>query len=585
MQISSYSYVKKWLIVASILGIVSGISALLFFYAILFFQHVFLNDFVGVSVPSPDSQGGVTAFTYTIVHYWLLPVSIVAGGLISGLIVYKFAPEAAGHGTDAAINAFHNKQGKIRRRIPLVKGLASAILIGSGGSGGREGPTAQMSAGIGSWLADTLGMSDNDRRMAVAVCIGAGIGTIFMAPIGGAILAAEILYKRDLETEVIYPAIIASAIGYSIFGSVVGFTPIFGYNLVPFNVLGLPLFALLGIVTGLLAIVYVKSFYFVHKRFASLKISNYAKPVMGAFAVGMIALVFPEVTGVGYGWVQILMNGTLNQIPTFGLPLLIILILLPFAKILATAFSIGSGGSGGVYAPGLMIGAVAGLLLFLPLHALVPSVATITAPFVIIGMLSLFGAAGKAPIAVLIMVVEMTGSLQLLPGAMVAVVIAYFISGDNSIYSSQVESRKDSPVHFGEYNIPLLTKMILGDIKAKDIQINVNADVFAAKRKMEALGMASLPVTSGGKLFGAIYLVDLENIYGNTRIRKMARKGGTYLRPSSTVEEAWEVMGRNKTLWVPIVSGGKYIGAVTMEDILRSYQRELKAFRLHRSPS
>jgi CIC family chloride channel protein len=102
---------------------------------------------------------------------------------------------------------------------------------------------------------------------------------------------------------------------------------------------------------------------------------------------------------------------------------------------------------------------------------------------------------------------------------------------------------------------------------------------------MEALGMASLPVTSGGKLFGAIYLVDLENIYGNTRIRKMARKGGTYLRPSSTVEEAWEVMGRNKTLWVPIVSGGKYIGAVTMEDILRSYQRELKAFRLHRSPS
>jgi len=157
---------------------------------------------------------------------WLLPVITTAGGLVAGIMVFSLAPEAEGHGTDAAIGAFH--QGKpIRARIPLIKLVASAITIGSGGSAGREGPSAQISAGFGSLLADVLHLDTQDRRIALATGIGAGIGAIFRAPLGGAILAAEILYKEDLEVEAIIPALIASIVGYSVFGNWSGWNPIF----------------------------------------------------------------------------------------------------------------------------------------------------------------------------------------------------------------------------------------------------------------------------------------------------------------------------------------------------------------------
>ncbi len=578
-KIASLPYMKKWLIVASLLGIVSGISALAFYYAIIAVEHIFLGSFVGMNIPRPAGEGGISSFVYDVKNFWYIPVSIIIGGILSGAIVYKFAPEAEGHGTDAAIKSFHYDQGKIRRRIPLVKGIASAITIGSGGSAGREGPTAQISAGIGSFIADTIGLSDNDRRMAVAVCIGAGIGTIFKAPIGGAILAAEVLYKRDLETEVIYPSIIASAIGYSIFGSVVGFTPIFGYNLVPFSVLRLPMYAILGIVTGLLAILYIKTFYGIHEFFNKLRISRYAKPAMGAFVVGILALFFPEIMATGYGWVQILMNGSLQQIPTFGAPLLLMLILLPFVKIVATSFSIGSGGSGGVFAPGIEIGASAGLLTFLMFHAISPSLAAIAVPFVIIGMLSFFGAAGKAPISVLIMVVEMTGSLQLLPGAMIAVLIAYFVSGDNTIYRSQVPTRKDSPVHFGEYNVPMLTGMTIEGIGLHDISITPNSTVSSVTRKMKAEGLASLPVVEKGGLIGVVYLLDINNTNGSERIRALMRTGSTYLRLQNTADEAWEVMVKNKSTWVPVVEKGRYLGVVTLDSMLKRYKGKIASLR------
>jgi len=166
---------------------------------------------LGIILPSPLGEGGNLSFTITT-RYILIPISTTIGGLISGLLVYKFAPEAEGHGTDAAIDAYHNKQGKVRGIVIPIKVLASAITIGSGGSAGREGPTAQISSGLGSIIAELLHLNPEDRRRAVAVGIGAGIGTIFKAPIGGAILGAEILYKRDIEPEIIYPSLIVSAV-------------------------------------------------------------------------------------------------------------------------------------------------------------------------------------------------------------------------------------------------------------------------------------------------------------------------------------------------------------------------------------
>ncbi|MDE1859176.1 MAG: chloride channel protein, partial [Candidatus Micrarchaeota archaeon] len=210
-----------------------------------------------------------------------------------------------------------------------------------------------------------------------------------------------------------------------------------------FIVASLPLYVILGIVTGLMAILYIKTFYAVSDKFKKLGISNYFKPAIGAFVVGLVAIAFPEILSTGYGWVQLMINGNFASFPTYGLPLLFLLIMLPFAKIFVTSLTIGSGGSGGVFGPGMFIGATIGAVVGVLLHLVFPTLAPSIAPFVIIGMLAFFGGAAKVPIAMLLMVTEMTGSLQILPAAMIALAVSYLVSGKHTIYKSQIPERRE----------------------------------------------------------------------------------------------------------------------------------------------
>lgn len=220
------NYVRKWMILGILIGIVAGIGAILFFAAIDVSTNLFLGRLVGLAPPTP--RGEAPPVVEPALRRWLLPVVVGLGGLVSGLIVFTLAPEAEGHGTDAAIEAFHERGGQIRSRIPPIKLVASAVTIGAGGSAGREGPTAQIAAGFGSWLADRLGLSVADRRIAMAAGMGAGIGAIFKAPLGGALLSAEILYVSDFEVSAVIPGFIASITGYSIFAAWSGWDPLFG---------------------------------------------------------------------------------------------------------------------------------------------------------------------------------------------------------------------------------------------------------------------------------------------------------------------------------------------------------------------
>ena len=167
-RVRNLDYFKKWFVIGIFLGIAAGIGALIFYYMIIYAQQLFLGQIAGTQLPNAVGEGSTT---YIPGNYLLVPISIIIGGLLSGLIIYRFAPEAEGHGTDAMIDAFHNKKGKVRRRIPIVKAVASAITIGSGGSAGREGPTAQIAAGIGSWLSDVFKLTPDERRIEVAVSL------------------------------------------------------------------------------------------------------------------------------------------------------------------------------------------------------------------------------------------------------------------------------------------------------------------------------------------------------------------------------------------------------------------------------
>ena len=462
------SYVGKWFITASLIGIVAGVGAIIFYALIQLVTNGLLGGITGFYPPTSAGELATTIMSHP--NFLLIPLSTAIGGLVAGFLVFKFAPEAEGHGTDAAIEAFHKKNGKIRKRVPIVKTIASAFTIGSGGSAGREGPTAQIAAGFGSAISDALKLSPSDRRTALAVGIGAGIGSIFKSPFGGAVLSAEILYSgADFEVSALLPAFIASPIGYVIFASYTGFTPVFGTSSSLFsftNPWSIAIFAVLGLLCGLVGRLYTTSFYSVKSFFDKISLPKYFKPAIGAAIAGAIGIFFPQILGLGYGFQQYLIDGNLNLITTnyVILPLVITLGLLVLLKILATSLTVGSGGSGGVFAPALGIGGFVGATLWVVVNSLVPGFLPQAGPLVIVGMMALFAGVGRVPIAVILMVSEMTGNLSLIAPSMVAVVIAFFVCGSKyTIYRSQVKSRADSPAHRGEYNVPLLKKIQVMD--------------------------------------------------------------------------------------------------------------------------
>ncbi len=450
-------YLAKWLLLGTAIGLIAGLGAVLFSRAIQLATELFLGQLVGYLPPGPVGEG--EPIVQAMARPWLLPVATTLGGLLSGILVFSLAPEAEGHGTDAAIHAIHHDAGRLRARVAPVKLVASAITIGSGGSAGREGPAAQISATFGSVLATWLGLSAQDRRIAVAAGIGAGIGSIFRAPLGGAVMAAEILYLHDLEVEALIPALIASIVGYSVFGTFEGWEPIFGAQpgLGFEHPLTLVYYALLGLVCGGVGLLYARSFYGIEALFRRLRLPRWSKPALGGLLVGLLGLVVTGAIHTGYGWVQIAMSPELLAMPLW------LVLVLPVAKILATSLSIGSGGSGGIFGPGMVIGAFVGAAFWRLGHGVLPALPESPAPFVIVGMIALFGGIAHAPLAMLLMVGEMTGNLSLLAPAMIAVALSTALVGDATIYRSQLPDRSSAPAHRVRLSFPLLSSLRVRD--------------------------------------------------------------------------------------------------------------------------
>ena len=366
----------------------------------------------------------------------MLLIVIVTGGLISGFLVYTFAPEAEGHGTDTVIRAFHRQGGYIRPIVVPVKIIASAITIGTGGSAGREGPTALFSAGVGSWYSDFRKVGWKRRQIYVLIGMASGLSAVFKAPLGTSIFAIEVLYAdNEFETRELIYLLFGPLIAYTITGFLFGWEPIFHVPNVQITEVKTYLeIVILGIVSGAIGLILPNVFYGVRDFFRSLPIKPHVKPAIGALIVGIIALYFPEVLGGGYGFIQESING--NMLGYFVLFLLI-------AKILAFSFTVGSGGSGGVFAPSLFIGAMLGAFVGYLLHAPISA-------FVIIAMASVFGAAARTPLATIIMVVEMTGGYSLLAPTTLGVLSAYIVHN--------MLARVIQPKYISLYEAQLLNK-------------------------------------------------------------------------------------------------------------------------------
>jgi chloride channel protein, CIC family len=567
---------RKWVVLGLAIGVIAGLGAVLFYSALEWATKLLIGGIAGYYPPKPAGEGRTVV--QAIRHRWLIPVVTTLGALIGNLIVFKFAPEAEGHGTDAAIDSFHHKGGQVRPRIPPIKLLASAITIGSGGSGGREGPAAQISAGFGSLLATWMRLETRDRRIAVATGMGAGIGAIFRAPLGGAVMAAEILYLHDLEVEALIPSLIASITGYSIFGAFFGWSPVFGNQTgLTFNhPIQLGYYAILGVCCGLIGLLYARAFHGTRHQFHRLRLPDWVKPGIGGLAVGLMGMVVPQALHTGYGWVQVSMSRDI-----YTLPLWIILVL-PFAKILFTSLSIGSGGSGGIFGPGMVIGGMVGAAFWRLGAGYLPGLPATPAPFVIVAMMALFGGIAHAPLAVMLMVAEMTGNLSLLAPAMVAVGLSYLIVGDATIYTSQLPSRADSPAHRYRYSFPLLSSLRVGDaMTRRSLVLAPETTVEQAERALTGDGLSGAPVApSNSILVGVMTLADAANVPAGERettpVSAVMTADPVTAIATEGLDGALEDLATTHVPWMPVVDAERHVlGVVTAANITAAYRAAL----------
>ncbi|MDK2974197.1 MAG: chloride channel protein family [Methanofollis sp.] len=591
---------QRIFLIAIVVGVISGVGALFFFEGLKFGTHFFMETLVGFNLPGEGQSIADIALWSPPQTPWLILPVICFGGLLSGLLVYTFAPEAEGHGTDAAIKAFHG-EGRIRRRVPLLKAITAIITISTGGSAGREGPTAQMSAGFGSLVADYLGLSAKERRIAIATGIGSGIGTIFKAPLGGAILAAEVLYTRDFESDAIVPGFLASVIGYAIFGTVEGFDPVFSPVKVEWTIPQLPFFLFLGVICAGFGLLYIRTFYRTRNVFSGFferhGIPKHFKPLSGAFVTGALVVglcyLSPDTAvmglaglGTGYGFIQLALYSMLP---------LSVLIVIPFIKILTTSLTIGSGGSGGVFAPGLMIGGAVGGAVGLIFHMLAPALVPIelVPGFVIVGMIALFGAISNAPIAVMLMVVEMTGNFSLFVPAMGAVAVAYVLTGEETIFVEQVRSKAQSRAHRGEFEVD-----IMESIRVKEAMIPAPAVITLSPddtcTKVFSLITATThtgyPVLDGDRLVGIITTRDVRKLLAEGSLalsvgERMTRAPVT-IEESRTLEEALGMMIEHNIHHLPVVGDkdpAHLTGFLTRTDLMLAHTRSLASSGIRRT--
>jgi chloride channel protein, CIC family len=426
-----------------VLGICGALGARLFAFLLRTTQALLLGRLAGYR--PPGVTGGTAGAEIVGPHgLWLIPLVTTLGGLFSGMLVYSLSPEAEGHGTDTAVKSFHYASGFIRARVAPLKMVASALTIGSGGAAGQEGPTALISAGFGSVYATVGKRTDEERRMLVLMGMAAGLSAIFRSPIGTAIFAIEVLYSdMEFDSGALLYTMIASVVAYAVNGLLVGWQPLFRVpaDLVSPEFIDYLRYGALGIAAGLIAVLLPMAFYSLRDAFHSLPIPPHFKPALGGLGIGLIALVLPQVLGGGYGWIQQAIDGRLAGV---------ILLSLVFAKMIAFALTVSSGGSGGVFAPSLFVGAMLGGFTAHLFHQ--PA-----AGFVIVGMAAVFGGAARVPLATILMVTEMTGGYHLLGAAALTVMLSYIIQVALSepfryrtLYQAQVRGRADSPAHHVE---------------------------------------------------------------------------------------------------------------------------------------
>ena len=575
----------RWIVYGIITGLASGLVAVLFLFALELAGQLTFGLLAQMPQPSPPGDA--------IVHLegvgqgeprrWLFFLLPVIGGLLSGLVVYRFAPEAEGHGADEVLRAFHQRRGVIRARVPLVKGIATIFTLAGGGSAGKEGPIMQIGAGIGSFLATRLGLSARDRRILLLAGAAGGLGAIFRAPLGSALTAIEVLYREDFESDALIPCVISSVTAYVLFILLVGGQRIFAVPQLPLlTPLEVPGYLLLAVVAVPVGWGYIRLFYATRDRiFRKLPLPRPLRPMLGGLGVGLIGLFFPQAYGAGWGYIQQALDGQL-LIQTMAWVVL--------AKIVATSLTIGSGGSGGVFGPTLFIGGMLGGVIGYGGELIAPALFPHPSAYVLVGMASFFAGVASAPIGAMLMVTEMTGGYTLLPPLMLVSVVSILLMRRLSIYENQVQDRFHSPAHIADLTINVLEEMKVADVfqATSDVPTVTPATGFQALRGLILTSReATVPVMDpNGRLVGLLTAEQLRPVMDEHQLDRFVVAGDICAPPFSLQRDddlyrAHELFRASGCPQIPVMEEGVdgnppcIIGMLDYRDMMRAYGREL----------
>ena len=374
---------------------------------------------------------------------WVFRVLPAAGALIGYVLIKRFDSLEHARGTDSAILAFHRRHGYVPPAVLPVKSVASVLTVASGGSAGYEGPVTLLGAACGSIVASWFGLSRRARRILMTAGISAGIAALFQAPLAGAIFGFEVLYSSsDIEYDCILPCFVASTVAYTIFACFFGWGALFPMPLSIAYENGLRLFPyfVLALVVTFGARFYISFYTSTEKFFAGLAAPGWAKVVIGGLLTGGIGFFLPEILGTSYPVIKSVLTST-----SIGWTTLLALF---FAKAVATSCTVGSGGSGGVFAPALVCGGTLGGAVGVVFARLLPASWGIhPAAFALVGMAGFLASAIRPPLTAIVMVAEISGNHQLIVPAMWVCGIAFWLNSGWSLYRSQPHSRESSPVH------------------------------------------------------------------------------------------------------------------------------------------
>jgi len=440
---------------AAVLGVVVGLVTVAFYWMIEL-ARVYVMEGLGRHTfmsTLPTGEAWRAFWTLDAVcdpHRWILFFLPAAGAVLGSILIHRFARVEHARGTDSAIKAFHRGEIIPRTVIP-VKSVASVLTVGFGGSGGYEGPVTLIGAACGSVLSRLLHLDARASRILLAAGIAAGIAALFRAPLAGAIFGAEIFYSSsDLEYDAIIPSFCASAVSYTVFACFYGWDPLFAMPDVSYeNGLRLvPYFALAVVITYGVRF-YIEFFRGTETWFGKRKWPAWAKVGLGGLAVGGIGFVFPDILGSSYALVQAALTaGDAEFFEAGGTLTLISFLSFFFVKVIATSLTVGSGGSGGLFAPAIVCGGALGAATGLFFAQILPSSIGIhPAAFALVGMAGFLASSIRVPITSIVMVSEITGNHALLLPTMWVVGITFWLNNRWSLYRSQVHSHDQSPLY------------------------------------------------------------------------------------------------------------------------------------------